>query len=516
MLLKNCFTITVFVACSAALAAVAAGCGGCRFRQRRRHRRHRRQLRGCGRGGRHGRQPGRRARAAARAAARTPSTRAAATRCSSTRAPSTFPSATVSRAARACPANPCHKGMFVCNEGAMTCMELTDMQANGTVCGMNMVCRNGSCGACTEGMACDVTGKPCRVGSIVCTTGAPVCTETDNKPNGTTCGTGMVCQAGTCATCQAGGACTPTNRCHTGTLVCSGAAPDVHRHQHERPRGHVVRDGHGVRRERHLRGLRRGHDLQRARQAVPPRDHRLQHRHAGLHRVVRRAQRHACAAPTWSARRATARPARPARPASRRIRVTPASTSARRRSTAPTPASRSRTASRAAPTGSATPGTCVIVRGGLQLPADQRLQDRHDVVRDRLAGLHGVGQSPNGTPLRHQHGVQHRQLRDLQRGRRLHADANPCHTGTLNCSTGTAVCTDSGSNQPDGTVCGTNLVCKRGQLRVVHRGSGLPADQPVQERRDRRARPVRWSAWRPPTRARARCAAPASRARAAC
>ena len=72
MLLKNCFTITVFVACSAALAG---GCGGLR--------RlplsgpdggtagHRRQLRGRGRGGRHGRQLAARAPAAARAAAAT-------------------------------------------------------------------------------------------------------------------------------------------------------------------------------------------------------------------------------------------------------------------------------------------------------------------------------------------------------------------------------------------------------------------------------------------------------------
>ena len=147
------------------------------------------------------------------------------TPCSSTRGNVDVPVSNCVAGGACVPANPCRKGMFVCNEGAMTCMELTDMQANGTVCGTDMVCRGGSCGACTEGMACDVTGKPCRVGSIVCTTGAPVCTESDNKPNGTMCGTGMVCQVGTCATCQAGGACTPTNRCHTGTLVCSGAAP---------------------------------------------------------------------------------------------------------------------------------------------------------------------------------------------------------------------------------------------------------------------------------------------------
>src|SRR5262249_21255608 len=99
------------------------------------------------------------------------------------------------------PAHPCHKGQFLClGGGAMACMELTDLQSNGTVCDTDKVCHNGACESCVQGMSCDVTSKPCRVGSIVCATGVPVCTETDNKPNGTTCGTGMVCQSGTCAT----------------------------------------------------------------------------------------------------------------------------------------------------------------------------------------------------------------------------------------------------------------------------------------------------------------------------
>src|SRR5262249_29760431 len=111
---------------------------------------------------------------------------------------------------------------FVCTDGgAMSCMQLTDLQANGTVCGTDMVCHAGNCESCVADMACDVTGKPCRAGSIVCTTGAPVCTETDNKPNGTGCGTGRVGQNGTCATCQAGASCQPTNKCHNGTLTCA-------------------------------------------------------------------------------------------------------------------------------------------------------------------------------------------------------------------------------------------------------------------------------------------------------
>jgi len=136
------------------------------------------------------------------------------------------PDAPTCTAGGACvPANACHKGAFVCMEGAMSCAELPDLQANGTECGTNMACNNGTCTACQAGMACAVTGKPCRVGSIVCTTGAPVCTETDNKPNGMSCGTGMVCQTGACVACQAGATCEPTNRCHTGSLVCTGGTP---------------------------------------------------------------------------------------------------------------------------------------------------------------------------------------------------------------------------------------------------------------------------------------------------
>lgn len=39
--------------------------------------------------------------------------------------------------------------------------------------------------------------------------------------------------------------------------------------------------------------------------------------------------------------------------------------------------------------------------------------------------------------------------------------ANPCHVAIISCSTGTAVCTDSG-NIANGTSCGTNLVCNNG------------------------------------------------------
>jgi hypothetical protein len=123
------------------------------------------------------------------------------------------------------PANPCHQGAWECREGgAPTCRDTSQSQTNGTACDKG-VCLDGMCQACAAGTMCDVANKPCRVGTIACSTGAPVCTETDNKPNGASCGAGQVCQAGVCKPCATGEACTPTNACHEGKLDCSGPNP---------------------------------------------------------------------------------------------------------------------------------------------------------------------------------------------------------------------------------------------------------------------------------------------------
>jgi len=124
------------------------------------------------------------------------------------------------------PANPCHLGQTICSAaGVASCMDTQTPQASGTVCGLNMVCNAaGSCAACAAGSAC-TPANPCRTGTVVCTTGAPVCTENADKPNGTSCGAGMVCTAGQCTVCQQGAACTPMNPCHQGTLSCSTGTP---------------------------------------------------------------------------------------------------------------------------------------------------------------------------------------------------------------------------------------------------------------------------------------------------
>src|SRR5450631_35556 len=125
------------------------------------------------------------------------------------------------------PTNLCHIGQTVCSSsGAASCTDTGQPQGNGTDFGTNMVCNNGTCAACTAGTACPVTANPCRIGSVTCTTGVPVCTETDNQPDGTSCGTGMVCQTGQCTACQNGAACTPSaNACHQGALACATGIP---------------------------------------------------------------------------------------------------------------------------------------------------------------------------------------------------------------------------------------------------------------------------------------------------
>jgi hypothetical protein len=44
--------------------------------------------------------------------------------------------------------------------------------------------------------------------------------------------------------------------------------------------------------------------------------------------------------------------------------------------------------------------------------------------------------------------------------------ANPCHTGTATCQSGTVVCHDTGLTAPDGTACGDHGVCSRGACVV--------------------------------------------------
>ena len=98
----------------------------------------------------------------------------------------------------------------------------------------NGTCVSGVC-ACVEGLACTPT-NPCHLGSFACTSGTADCQDLgDLAPNGTSCGTNQVCDAGVCTNCTSGGSCTGPNvdpcalgtySCATGTQQCVSGGPN--------------------------------------------------------------------------------------------------------------------------------------------------------------------------------------------------------------------------------------------------------------------------------------------------
>ena len=104
--------------------------------------------------------------------------------------------------------------------------KLARAKALGAACGINMVCDEGACIACTAGLPCTPASNSCHTGTTSCTTGVSVCVDTGTSAvNGTACGTNEVCDNGTCSACSAGATCTPTNACHTGSIDCEAGTP---------------------------------------------------------------------------------------------------------------------------------------------------------------------------------------------------------------------------------------------------------------------------------------------------
>jgi len=103
---------------------------------------------------------------------------------------------------------------------------------NGTPCGSNLVCSAGLCTSCVNGMACTLPNDPCRRGQLICNgNGTPTCKPgTTLVPDGTACVAGQsdfVCVAGTCTSCpNFGSSCSTESGCMTGTISCPHGKPE--------------------------------------------------------------------------------------------------------------------------------------------------------------------------------------------------------------------------------------------------------------------------------------------------
>jgi hypothetical protein len=117
--------------------------------------------------------------------------------------------------------NPCKLGTTSCSTGTSQCREAGNAP-NGRGCGAGRVCSDGSCVACTPNTACQPSA--CKVGTTSCSTGTSECRETGNAANGSSCGTDRVCNNGSCNNCNQGGTCTLSNPCKRGTISCSTGA----------------------------------------------------------------------------------------------------------------------------------------------------------------------------------------------------------------------------------------------------------------------------------------------------
>ena len=120
--------------------------------------------------------------------------------------------------------SPCKKGKLSCATGAPVCVAQSDNEPDGMSCGSSYVCKSGACVYCSAGGSCTAPDV-CKLGVYSCATGTQTCVDGANKANGTSCGSNMVCSNGVCGACTAGAACTPTNACHTGTTDCSTGTP---------------------------------------------------------------------------------------------------------------------------------------------------------------------------------------------------------------------------------------------------------------------------------------------------
>ena len=125
------------------------------------------------------------------------------------------------------PANPCHQGLTSCATGASVCEDTGFTLTDGATCGTDLVCYAGACIACTQGAPCTSANACTATATYECSSGAAVCTDRTSQPPGTTCGAGLVCSAaGVCDACSEGAPCASTNPCSAGaTIACGSGTP---------------------------------------------------------------------------------------------------------------------------------------------------------------------------------------------------------------------------------------------------------------------------------------------------
>ncbi len=129
------------------------------------------------------------------------------------------------------PAASCDVGITTCTASGAVCQDTHQPAVDGTTCGTDLVCFAGSCGPCVNGNTCTTSsGGACVVGVTSCATGNDVCLPTAGRvPDGTTCALDEVCDSGSCIACVDGGACAyaPASSCHKGRLSCATGVPQT-------------------------------------------------------------------------------------------------------------------------------------------------------------------------------------------------------------------------------------------------------------------------------------------------
>jgi hypothetical protein len=105
------------------------------------------------------------------------------------------------------PTNACHDGVQQCSSSSASCSDTGSSKANGTSCGSGKVCNNGSCqSGCWVGGSYYASGATSPTNS--CQSCQPASSTTSLSPvsNGTSCGSGKVCNGGSCSSgCYIGG-----------------------------------------------------------------------------------------------------------------------------------------------------------------------------------------------------------------------------------------------------------------------------------------------------------------------